>query len=377
LSCHADYHQETLSSACLDCHSYDKFVPASKFDHSTAKFKLNGSHKNVECIKCHKKETVGGKVFQEFRGVLFSNCTNCHEDPHKNQFGQNCRQCHTEVSFLSVKGGTGTFDHNKTDFRLEGMHQTVGCKECHKGKTTDPVTHNRCTDCHTDYHRGQFKNKGKQPDCAECHTVKGFNQFTYTLSQHAAGPFPLKGSHTATPCFECHRKQERWSFRGIGINCSDCHTDIHRDIIQARYYGDAGCSTCHTEAGWPAVTFDHEKTGFSLTGAHSGQGCRACHFRPASDGVIIQKFAGLPTDCTACHTDNHHKQFERNGITTCSDCHGTENWKATGFDHSRTAFKLDGRHAEVPCGSCHKPQKEGSTVYIKYKIPDYRCESCH
>ena len=377
LSCHADYHQETLSSACLDCHGFDKFVPASKFDHSAAKFKLLGSHKSVACIKCHKKSTIGGKVFQEFRGVLFSNCTDCHEDPHKNQFGQNCRQCHNEVSFLSVKGGAGSFDHNKTDFRLEGMHQAVGCKECHKGKTTDPLKHNSCTDCHSDYHKGQFVKNGKQPDCAECHTVKGFTQFTFTVTQHDAGPFPLRGSHAATPCVDCHRKQDKWSFRGIGIKCSDCHVDIHRDIIQAGYYADAGCITCHNENRWSEVTFDHTKTGYNLTGAHSRLGCRSCHFRTATDGVITQKFSGLPADCTECHTDNHQRQFEKNGRTNCSDCHGTENWKASGFDHNRTAFKLDGKHAAVPCASCHKPQKEGSTEYIKYKIADYRCESCH
>lgn len=377
LNCHADYHQQTLPGSCLNCHSYESFVPAPKFNHDNARFSLVGSHKTVECLKCHKKTTINGKVFQEFRGVPFTNCTNCHQDPHQNQFGQNCRQCHTEVSFRTVTGGAGKFDHNKTDFRLEGKHLAVGCKDCHKGKTTDPLRHDRCTDCHTDYHKGQFAKNGNQPDCTECHTVKGFNQFTYTITQHNAGPFPLRGSHAATPCLECHRKQDKWSFRGIGIKCADCHADIHRDIIQSKYYPDAECRACHTENRWAEVSFDHSKTGYSLTGAHTPQGCRACHFRPASEGVINQKFAGLSTDCTACHTDNHYRQFEKNGKTNCTECHGTENWKASGFDHNRAAFRLDGKHSAVPCASCHKPQKEGSTVYIKYKIEDYRCESCH
>ena len=34
LSCHADYHRKTLSSACLDCHNPNSFIPASKFDHA-------------------------------------------------------------------------------------------------------------------------------------------------------------------------------------------------------------------------------------------------------------------------------------------------------------------------------------------------------
>ena len=178
LSCHTDYHQQTLSVSCLDCHSTDSFKPASKFNHNTSRFPLAGKHKTVDCVKCHRKETINGKEFQEFRGISFSNCTSCHKDPHQNQFGQNCRQCHTEESFLTVSGGQSRFDHNKTNFKLEEKHMTVGCRDCHKGKTTDPLKHDKCTDCHSDYHRGQFTRNEVSPDCSQCHTVKGFNYFT-------------------------------------------------------------------------------------------------------------------------------------------------------------------------------------------------------
>ncbi len=105
LSCHEDYHQQTLSSSCLNCHNPESFKPAAKFNHNSARFQLNGKHKTVDCLKCHKKEIINGKTFQEFRGVLFNNCTSCHKDPHQNQFGQNCRQCHTEESFNTVQKG--------------------------------------------------------------------------------------------------------------------------------------------------------------------------------------------------------------------------------------------------------------------------------
>ncbi len=377
LSCHADYHQQTLPGSCLDCHGTDSFKPASKFNHSTSRFPLAGKHKTVDCQKCHKKETINGKVFQEFRGLSFSNCTNCHKDPHQNQFGQNCRQCHTEESFQRVSGGLSRFDHNKTDFRLEEKHQAVGCKDCHKGKTTDPLKHDRCTDCHRDYHNGQFARNGISPDCSQCHTVKGFNHFTYTVSQHNTGKFPLNGSHSATPCFECHRKQEKWSFREIGAGCSDCHPDIHKGYIQANYYPSADCRFCHNENRWPDISFDHSRTNYSLTGAHERLDCRACHFKPDQEGTERQKFTGLSPNCASCHTDNHYRQFEKNGATACEDCHTTETWKAGRFDHDRAAFRLDGKHINVPCAECHKPLKEGSVTYIKYKIKDFRCESCH
>ena len=75
--------------------------------------------------------------------------------------------------------------------------------------------------------------------------------------------------------------------------------------------------------------------------------------------------------------DKHFKQFEKNGITNCTDCHGTENWKASKFNHNNTAFKLDGKHINVACAKCHKPQQEGSNFYVKYKLKEFKCESCH
>jgi len=376
LSCHADYHQQTLSPICLDCHSPDAFKPTSKFSHSATKFPLIGKHKSVECIECHKVETINGTKFQEFRGVLFSNCTNCHEDPHQNQFGQNCRQCHSEESFSTIKG-VNNFDHTKTGFSLEGKHLAVDCKSCHKTKLTDPLKHNLCTDCHTDYHTGQFARNGVSPDCSQCHSVIGFTRFNYTIDQHNAAVFPLKGSHQAVACLECHKKQEKWSFREIGIDCKDCHTDVHKSFIQPKYYPASNCRECHTETRWTQVTFNHSVTNFPLTGAHTDKNCRLCHFKADPVGVVHQKFSGLSRNCAECHSDNHNKQFDKNGFTDCTECHLTEKWAPSNFDHNNAAFKLDGKHVDVACAKCHKPEKVGSTVFVKYKLNEFKCESCH
>jgi hypothetical protein len=51
LTCHTDYHLRTLSSSCLNCHTEQTFVPASKFNHASAKFQLAGKHKSVDCVK--------------------------------------------------------------------------------------------------------------------------------------------------------------------------------------------------------------------------------------------------------------------------------------------------------------------------------------
>jgi hypothetical protein len=189
--------------------------------------------------------------------------------------------------------------------------------------------------------------------------------------------FPLKGSHGAVPCLECHKKQEKWSFRNIGRVCIDCHTDVHNSMIQPKYYPAADCKACHNEGRWADVTFDHSATRFQLTGAHVDKECRLCHYRADEVGLPHQKFQGLPTDCSECHSDNHYGQFERDGITDCARCHGTEDWTASAFNHDNTAFRLDGKHVDVACIKCHKVRKEGSVSYIEYKLKEFKCESCH
>ena len=377
LGCHADYHQKTLSSNCAACHNDEKFKPASKFDHQTAKFKLAGKHEHVACAECHKTSTRNGQKFQEFKGVQATKCTNCHNDPHANKFGQNCAQCHNNESFTSV-GGVKNFDHNKADFKLEGKHLNVACNKCHKVKLTTPLNFKQCTDCHTDYHNRQFAKNGISPDCATCHNVKGFTSFSYTIEQHNASIFPLKGAHLATPCFACHKKQEKWKFKEIGKTCKDCHDNIHQSVISDKYYPDGNCEACHNLEKWNDVNFDHKKTQFQLDGAHARQTCRECHFNKEKVGHANQKFAGLASSCTNCHNDNHAQQFDINGVTDCKKCHNPDSFiPASKFDHSKAKFVLDGKHLNVACIKCHKEVTDKEVNFVLYKTNKTKCEDCH
>ena len=245
LTCHADYHQQTLSENCSGCHDTEAFKPAGRFDHARAAFQLAGKHREVLCISCHKAGTRNGQKFQEFKGIKSDNCSDCHKDIHNNKFGQACTQCHTEQSFSIIKG-VPNFNHDKTNFKLEGKHQKVACNACHKTKFTNVLKYGRCKDCHTDYHKNQFTRNGVSPDCSQCHMVTGFAEFTYTIEQHNARVFPLKGAHLAIPCYSCHKKEMNkpdttWKFRDIGKQCHDCHTDIHQSLISEKYFPDASC----------------------------------------------------------------------------------------------------------------------------------------
>lgn len=451
-SCHQDVHRATLGNDCAKCHTTSDFAPASQFNHDKTNFALSGKHKNVQCIECHRKETVNGGVFQHFDGVLFKNCNNCHDDPHQNNLGNNCKECHTEQTFndwaalnrfnhnktpFALKGkhkqtackechkadvapslvfqdrlgipnercdqchrdvhegafgtncaqchtensfrGTASlegFDHDKTHFALEGKHEAVDCKKCHtSGSMTDPVPHNKCASCHADFHEGQFSVVHNKMDCAACHTVDGFSGSSFGVEQHALTAFRLEGAHVATPCFACHLKNDRWIFKNIGSRCVDCHQDIHKGQIAERWYPNQTCEKCHTVASWRNNRFDHNQTAFALQGAHAKQDCRACH---VPDEVHKHgQFAGKSSRCADCHEDTHNGQFAAGGTVNCAQCHSFEAWAIPHFDHNKTRFKLDGKHAHVACAACHKTIQKNEVTFVQYKFDNFECVTCH
>lgn len=376
-SCHSDEHQGSLSENCSGCHNTEHFKPAPGFNHQNADFKLVGKHQDVVCSSCHKITTKNGKKYQEFKGVRYNNCTSCHPDKHDGKFGQNCRDCHSEQSFTLVKNNEH-FDHGKTRFRLEGKHQAVNCKACHKNKLTDAIKFTVCSDCHKDYHEQQFITSGTLTDCAECHTSQGFNESLYTIEKHGQSPFPLVGSHLAVPCNSCHKKSSKWNFRNIGKTCNDCHADIHYGNIRAKFYPQSDCRSCHNEESWTQVKFDHGKTDFILSGKHIGPSCRACHFTKDEKNETRQRFSGLSMNCNTCHEDIHFGQFENNGITDCSGCHNTSAFKpAALFNHEKTSFPLDGRHKVLACAKCHVPVNKKGVSFVLYKTGKTKCEDCH
>ncbi len=169
-TCHEDYHQATLGNDCGKCHNTIDFKPAAKFDHSTAAFRLTGSHLKVDCIKCHIKEKRNGKDYQIFKGVLFESCESCHKDVHKGKFGKDCERCHSTSTFKDIN--KKEFDHNKTKFPLRGAHINIKCSDCHGSSLASKPKFAKCTDCHKDAHFGEFKINDAIRDCKACHSVE-------------------------------------------------------------------------------------------------------------------------------------------------------------------------------------------------------------
>jgi hypothetical protein len=151
--------------------------------------------------------------------------------------------------------------------------------------------------------------------------------------------------------------------------------------MQAKRSGAAtGCEACHSANSWKDLTgFDHASTAFPLQGAHRAVSCADCH-RPPNLEVNLMNvdFHAAPQACESCHDDPHGKQFAREAVTRCAECHNTGRWKPSLFDHAGTQFPLEGAHKGVRCARCHSNPRnfEGRPVLF-YKPTPRECAACH
>lgn len=359
-SCHEDPHGASASTRpllaqCRTCHDEDDWtalpLPLSTFDHNDATqadYALHGQHEDLACEACHTDKDL-------FVPTEAGACTDCHENPHGRQFpGQSCENCH---GVERAKFRLPDFDHDATDFRLDGVHAEQRCSTCHgQGRRAvyRPLEHARCESCHEDVHAGQFAPR----DCDACHSSRP-DGFQGHVIDHDATSFPLRCGHVEVECTACHGEGPAAVFAGLlAEDCDACHEDIH----QARFEPDA-CTDCHTDGAWPVDPFDHGRTRYLLDGAHADARCTGCH------GEGEQR--DLQPESESC-LDCHAEQDPHQGLLapqTCMDCHVTADWKQLLFDHGATRFALDGAHTETPCRSCHE-------------TPDYRntpteCSACH
>lgn len=374
-SCHEDFHQGTLGKDCGSCHDTNKFRPAPKFDHNKVEFKLTGKHEKVECIKCHVKEKRNGKDFQKFKNVAFNSCENCHKDVHKGNFGKNCQKCHVTEGFKIIN--KESFDHSRTRYPLIGKHRFVKCVDCHIGGLNYKPKFAECTNCHKDYHKGQFVTNGKIIDCSKCHNVHGFQPSTFSIEDHNKTKFQLSGGHLAIPCQKCHYKNDNWQFKKIGLECIDCHKNVHGTEITEKFIQKNNCKSCHDTESWATITFDHNRTDFVLRGKHAELNCRDCHYKKDVVGRKVFKFASLKSNCEECHKDIHFGQFKENDKSDCQRCHTFNNWKPDKFDHDKTRFSLKGAHQKLKCSACHKNVEVNGNKFIQFKLKDFKCAFCH
>ncbi len=391
LSCHADTHHGQLGSDCLQCHTYTKWKPASKFDHTLAKFQPAGAHEKVTCEKCHQK--VGEPIaYTKFKDLPFQTCDACHKDPHRAAFSATCSSCHTDAGWKPANVVASQFDHARTEFPLAGKHSALACAKCHI--TSDfktPVAHAKCVDCHkTDPHNRQFANRTDRGECSSCHVVNGWKPASFNVASHQATRFPLEDRHAAVPCAKCHVPAgQATKYRIQYGQCTDCHADKHQNQFAAAPHLNR-CEDCHSVKGFQRSTFSlvrHEKTRLPLLGAHAAIPCGQCHNDPQSGHAQPGRFRFADLSCNGCHQDPHKGQFQArmearqpNGTAAgCEACHEKRTCTdVSKFDHSTSAFSLSGTHRGVPCEKCHREALPGGGVKtVVFRSAAHQCSGCH
>lgn len=300
-NCHKDIHQGKLGNDCAKCHSTNgfKFVNKNNFDHSKTNFPLLGKHIDVNCNNCHGNNLTT-KPKHEY-------CYDCHEDYHNGVFiakynKGNCEVCH------DVKGFSPSLfsfeQHSKTKFALTGSHFAVPCRDCHYKNSTwifDKLE-TRCIGCHQNIHGNEIKDKFMENfKCENCHNTETWNKVKFS---HDKTEFPLLGKHTTTNCNSCHQKKLdkqkiNIKFASLSISCESCHNDVHQGQFTEK--GKSYCERCHTFNDWRPEKFDHEKTKFSLAGAHQKVKCSECHKQVSINAKTFIKFKLEDFKCKNCH----------------------------------------------------------------------------
>jgi nitrate/TMAO reductase-like tetraheme cytochrome c subunit len=156
-------------------------------------------------------------------------------------------------------------------------------------------------------------------------------------------------------------------FAGTPTDCVACHQDDY-DRTTDPNHSDAGfptdCRACHTTTAWEPASFDHNATAFPLTGQHRTLDCLACH----SSG-----YTGTPTDCVACHQADYNGTTDPNHMasnfpTTCQNCHTSNGWSPSTWDHEPLFPIRSGAHSGISCTECHVAPTDYS---------NFECILCH
>ena len=159
---HQDVHKGQEGKTCDRCHNDSTWwLEDVRYDHDLSDYPLLGQHAVVSCESCH--------LSSAFKDVK-KECVDCHRDDdiHEQTLGADCKQCHNPNDWLIWQ-----FDHDQTDFKIEGAHENLHCSLCHvKPLQKGQKLKSRCIDCHRadDVHDGNFGT-----ECSSCHLQSDFS----------------------------------------------------------------------------------------------------------------------------------------------------------------------------------------------------------
>ncbi|MCP4604738.1 MAG: hypothetical protein GY847_30160 [Proteobacteria bacterium] len=329
-----------------------------------------------QCFKCH----ISGR-----RTVPDRLCGKCHKDVwnlkrkgkglHGKKYkNKKCSTCHTEHYGRSYqltewpKGDKERFPHDITGWPLNDAHKKTKCKKCHKlvnerGAETFLGLKSRCLSCHKDPHESRLGN-----DCLKCHNENKWKEVDHKKLDHDKTRYKLEGKHKKVKCEKCHGKPAK--YLGLKFSaCADCHTK-DKDPHKGRFSVD--CVSCHNVKDWkPAKMKRRLHTKLSILGGHKKVKCKKCH------DIKPSKAPSKGRACVACHKKKIHKADFGNN---CLQCHKQIQWVGVSEAvskkaHAKTVYPLNGKHGDVKCDKCHKPEWPLEKRYKGLKFT--RCLDCH
>ncbi|MFC1524490.1 cytochrome b/b6 domain-containing protein [Thermodesulfobacteriota bacterium] len=223
-SCHKDPHAKELGTDCEKCHNFkDWRGDELQFDHNqNARYKLEGKHTKVACNQCHKPrpDNTAALGTAQFTNLMQSTrCDNCHQDPHKGEYGKDCLPCHTVSQFPPKKPN---FSHDQhSNYPLVGKHAEVLCVKCHHEKmvaTGAPKGAQKflkCDQCHEDFHKNQLGS-----DCNKCHSPNGWKGKNLLFKHNTQSRYAIDNLHVKVKCSGCHKNNH---YKPIDTACENCH----------------------------------------------------------------------------------------------------------------------------------------------------------
>ncbi len=223
-------------AACLDCHSEPGLcgfigvnvrgteqLVAHFSGNYTVPIQIVTRVKNDQCLACHPEtRNLTDKTIEVKHSLHMDKsvlCADCHNRLVHNQSGQprvmtlaQCDSCHKA----------------HTNFKLVGVHSTLGCENCHLGNKYRSIDPN-CESCHkvpVNHIAGVVGN------CDKCHSTADWKPATFDHSK-----FPLTGRHQSLTCDQCHNG----NYNGTATMCISCHKPPSSHAGME----DTDCIHCH------------------------------------------------------------------------------------------------------------------------------------
>ena len=196
-------------------------------------------------------------------------------------------------------------------------------------------------------------------------------------------------SHAGTGgnCKACHVSP--FGALTMADRCVACHTNVAVDMREvATLHGSINrknpnlqCGYCHPDHRGPdapltivtSLDFPHEDLGFSLLGhpqkvTGEAFACSDCHAQSVSTFD--------PLDCQTCHQQMDAAFAQAHAINyglDCLACHDGVDRFGKLFTHAPFQFRLDGKHAQAACVSCHT----NARALTDFVSAPQDCFSCH